>query len=250
MHQGSMERNKIVTGNKETPARYQPQHHASHHHSGPFLETRGHTIPWAAFYDRLVNLLSFGKEKSLRQQIIAVARLKSGEKVLDVGCGTGSLALVAKAEVGPAGQIYGTDASPEMIDVARKKASQAGIDVTFQVDLIEQITFADNQFDVVLSSFMMHHLPDDLKREGLAEVYRVLKPGGRLLVVDIESSTGGSLIQRLSELMVQLHGGHTAMQNNVKRLIPFLEAAGFTNVETGRINRQTSFIAGKKAITG
>ena len=54
-------------------------------------------------------------------------------------------------------------------------------------------------------------------------------------------------MQRLSELMIQLHGGHAAMQNNVKKLIPFVEAAGFTDVETAKINRQFSYIAGQKA---
>ncbi len=142
----------------------------------------------------------------------------------------------------------GIDAAPEMIDVARRKAARAGVDITFQVDLIENITFPDNQFDVVLSSFMMHHLPDDLKRKGLAEIYRVLKPGGRLLIVDIESS-GKSAIRRLSNLIVHLHGGHTAMQDNVKKLAPMMEATGFTTVETEEINRQVSFVAGMKATT-
>ncbi|MCH8070262.1 MAG: methyltransferase domain-containing protein, partial [Candidatus Marinimicrobia bacterium] len=117
----------------------------------------------------------------------------------------------------------------------------------FQVDLVENITFPDNQFDVVLSSFMMHHLPDDLKREGLAEIYRVLKPGGRLMIVDLESSSGGSVIQKISDFMIQLHGGHTVMQNNVKKLAPLMETAGLTALKTEKINRQVSYIAGKKA---
>ena len=167
--------------------------------------------------------------------------------MLDVGCGTGDLTMVAKALAGPTGEVVGTDASPQMIDRAQRKAAQSGVDVTFQIDLIENMTFPDNQFDVVLSSLTMHHLPDDLKREGLAEIYRVLKPGGRILIVDIESSSSSSIVPRLSDLVIQLHGGHTAMQNNVKKLIPFVETAGFTGVETDKINRQFSFLAGKKA---
>jgi len=213
----------------------------------PVAKTKGLLIPWAAFYDTVVWLLSLGKGQAIRQATAKLAQIKPGDRVLDVGCGTGDLTLAAKVLAGPTGQVYGTDASAAMIDLARRKATRAGVDVTFQVDLIESITFSDNQFDGVLSSLMMHHLPDDLKRQGLAEIYRVLKPDGRLLIVDMESSSSGSVIQRFSDLMIQLHGGHTAMENNVQKLIPFMETAGFTSVETGKINRQLSFIAAQKA---
>lgn len=216
-------------------------------HSQSTPQTKGQTIPWASFYDAVVWLLSLGKGRAIRKATVELAQIKPGDRVLDVGCGTGDLTMAAKAVTGPTGEVYGTDASPEMIDLARRKATRTGVDVTFQIDLIENMTFPDNQFDVVLSSLMMHHLPDDLKREGLAQIYRVLKPGGRLLIVDMESSPSGSVLRRLSDVMIQLHGGHTAMQNNVKKLIPLVEAAGFTNVETNKINRQLSFIAGKKA---
>ena len=212
----------------------------------PAPKTSGRTIPWASFYDVVVWLLSFGKIQALRKVIVGRAQIEPGERVLDVGCGTGDLAMAAKALAGPTGQVFGTDASPKMIAVARRKAAKAGVDVNFQVDLIEDISFPGNHFDVVLSSFMMHHLPDDLKRMGLAEIYRVLKPGGRILIVDMQSSSGGSVGQRLSEFMIQVHGGHTMMKDNVKKLLPFVEVAGFTSVETDKINRQISFIAGKK----
>jgi demethylmenaquinone methyltransferase/2-methoxy-6-polyprenyl-1,4-benzoquinol methylase/phosphoethanolamine N-methyltransferase len=215
------------------------------HHPAP--KTRGQTIPWASFYDTVVWLLSFGKGRAMRNATIKLAQIKPGDSVLDVGCGTGDLAMVAKSLAGPTGEVVGADASPKMIDVARRKASRIGVDVTFQVDLIEKISFPDDYFDIVMSSLVMHHLPDDLKHEGLAEIYRVTKPGGRVLVVDMESSPGGSLGQRLSDLMIQVHGGHKAMGDNVKKLIPIVEAAGFKSVDTGVINRQLSFIAGKKA---
>jgi len=85
-------------------------------------------------------------------------------------------------------------------------------------------------------------LPDELKRAGLAEIYRVVKPGGRLLIVDMQSTSGGSLLQRLSDFMITIHGGHTTMQDNVSRQIPFVEAAGFTDIKSDKVNRQLSYI--------
>lgn len=209
-------------------------------------ETEGHTIPWASFYDFSVKLVSFGKDRELRDEIIKIAGIQPGESVLDVGCGTGELTLAAKSLTGSTGEVHGLDASLNMIEYARQKAVQKGADIEFRVGLIENISFPDNHFDIVLSSLMMHHLPEDLKKKGLAEIFRVLAPAGRLLVVDIESTPGGSLVQRLSELIIQVHGGHGRMQEAVKKLAPFAGEAGFVNVETGRINRQFSFMKGEK----
>ena len=115
---------------------------------------------------------------------LELSEVRPGQKLLDVGCGTGSLAIVAKAKAGPDGEVHGIDAAPGMIKVALRKADNAGTDVRFQVGLIEGIPFPDDQFDLALSTFMLHHLPDDLKRKGFAEIYRVLKPGGHFLTVD------------------------------------------------------------------
>ncbi len=210
--------------------------------------TKGRTLRWASFYDAVVRLLSFGKDKAIRRKTVEFARISPGDYVLDVGCGTGDLTIAAKKIAGPNGNVIGTDASPEMIQVARRKAERDVADVTFRVDLIENISYPDNHFDLVLSSLMMHHLPEDLKSRGLAEIYRVLKPGGRLLIVDMESSSGGSWVYKFSDFMIQLHGGHTRMKDYVKKLVPLVERTGFTNVETDRINRQLSFISGKKRL--
>ena len=211
--------------------------------------TQGRTIPWDSFYDTIVKLMSFGKDKAIRQASIELAQIKPGDKVLDVGCGTGDLTLEAKKLAGPTGEVYGTDASPIMIEQAQQKAARTNVNVIFQVGLVEKIDFPENQFDVVLSSLMMHHLPDDLKRAGLAEINRVLKPGGRLLIIDMQSTAGGSLWQRLSDFMITVHGGHTTMQNNVSRQIPFVEKAGFTNTKSDKLNRQFSFILAWKPLS-
>ena len=102
-------------------------------------------------------------------------------------------------QVGPAGEVVGIDASPEMIDVAARKAARSRrrqSNVKFNVESVEALSFQDASFDVVLSSLMMHHLPGDLKARALAEIRRVLRPGGRLVVVDMQPSgtaKGGKL---------------------------------------------------------
>ena len=123
--------------------------------------------------------------------------------VLEVGCGTGEVAQRAQVRVGPAGRVSGIDPSAQMIDVASKKAARAGLDIDYRVAAIEALPYPDSSFDVVLSSLMMHHLPDELKSAGLAEVRRVLKPGGRLLIVDFKRPR--RWLSRLAMRLV-LHG--------------------------------------------
>jgi demethylmenaquinone methyltransferase/2-methoxy-6-polyprenyl-1,4-benzoquinol methylase/phosphoethanolamine N-methyltransferase len=148
--------------------------------------THGRTIGWwAPFYDACGWLMSFGRLPDLRKETLRIAGLQPGESILDVGCGTGSLTLMAAEQLGPDARVAGIDASPEMIEQARKKASKKKREVDFRVAPIEQLPYGDAEFDAVLSSLMLHHLPDDLKAQGLAEVHRVLKPGGRLVVLDL-----------------------------------------------------------------
>src|SRR5262245_42227458 len=101
--------------------------------------TAGRTIRWAQHYDTVVTLMTVGRARTMRQATINLAHIQPGERVLDVGCGTGDLTLLAKSAAGPTGEVYGIDASPEMIQVAHRKAAQAGIDIAFQVEVIERL---------------------------------------------------------------------------------------------------------------
>ena len=216
-----------------------PHTHGTEHNHG--LQTEGNVIRWAGLYDHVVNVLAMGKEAELRQLTVELAQVQPGEKILDVGCGTGSLTIAAKAQAGAGGEVVGTDAAREMIDVARQKAAAAGADVTFQPGVIEKIAFPDNEFDLVLSSLMMHHLPgDELKQRGLAEVYRVLKPNGRLLIVDFMPPTN-----LLNRAMMTLRLGHFMSQDN--DLAAMMQTAGFTEIETGNVKyKWLSFVRGHK----
>ncbi len=202
----------------------------SHPHTQTAPITQGRTIGWANHYDLVVKLFTFGRENTLRNQTIHQAAIAKGAAVLDVGCGTGTLTLLAKTEAGDSGRVHGIDASPEMIAVAQQKAVQQKQEVDFQTGVIEALPFSDGTFDVVLSSLMFHHLPTDLKQRGLAEIYRVLKPGGRLLVVDMTHPT--TLMQRLS-MMVLVHRGLTG---DVHDLLPVMEKIGFAGNQAGSLS--------------
>jgi demethylmenaquinone methyltransferase/2-methoxy-6-polyprenyl-1,4-benzoquinol methylase/phosphoethanolamine N-methyltransferase len=200
----------------------------------------------ARFYDVVTNLLLLGHEPVLRAMTLDLAGVQPGERVLEVGCGTGSLALAAARRVAAdgaaSGTVCGIDPDPTMIGVARKKAAKARLDVAFEVGLIEKLPYGAAEFDVVLSSLMLHHLPTDLQTLGLAEVRRVLKPGGRFLAVDFETS--GSPMAH--SLMSHLVGHYRAHQAGLSHLQPTLAAAGFTEVRTGPTRmRLLAYLAGR-----
>jgi len=144
--------------------------------------------------------------------------------VLDVGCGTGTLAIAIKPQVGT-GEVHGIDASPEMIQVAKEKAAKDGSDIDFRVALIEAIPFSEASFDLVTSTLMLHHLPDDLKAKGFLEIRRVLKPGGRFMAMDF-AADGHSPLGHLLSIF-----GHSRGESMVDKLTPMLKDAGFSDVE-------------------
>ena len=191
--------------------------------------TSGKVIHWARFYDAVAFLVSFGREKRMRRETVERAGVSPGQSVLDVGCGTGSLTLAAKTAAGSTGQVHGIDPSPEMIDVSRRKAARARADIDFRVGVVEDLPFPDKSFDVVLSSLMLHHLPDDLKRKAFAEIARVLKPGGIFFAVDLAAGSHASLGRRLASHFMP------KSQDDLASLTPVLAEAGFRDVTTGHM---------------
>lgn len=175
------------------------------------VHQQGQMGRWALWYDLLMTALTVGREKKLRNMEIELSRMKPGDFVLEIGCGTGTLTLAAKVLVGPSGSVTGIDLAPEMVDRAQKKAARKGVDVLFKVGSIAAIPFQDNCFDVVMCSFMIFHMPDDVQRKGIAEIARVLRPGGHLFIFDAVS---------------------------LDPLVPVLEENGMTDIERG----QTKFI--------
>jgi ubiquinone/menaquinone biosynthesis C-methylase UbiE len=146
--------------------------------------TRGITIRWARFYDLMLAAGTLGREHAMRERLVDLAELREGERVLDVGCGTGTLTMSAKRRVGASGEVCGVDAAVEMVARARHKSAAAGLEIEFRAAVAESLPFVDASFDAVLTCLMLHHLPPDLREVALREMRRVLRPAGRLLVVE------------------------------------------------------------------
>lgn len=181
----------------------------------------------APFYDLLANLMTFGQVRRLRRMTLDQALLEPGNSLLDVGCGTGGVTLPARTRVGRNGSAAGIDPAPEMIAIARRKAKRAGLEIDFRIGVIESLPFPDNTFDVVTSSLMMHHLPPHLQAKGLAEIRRVLKPGGRILIADMRRPST-SPMKRFFGMLLQ-HGHSNRF--GVEDLLKPLKEAGFGAVE-------------------
>ena len=111
-----------------------------------------------------------------------------------------------------------------MIAIARRKAERAGLEIDFRVGVIESLPFPDRTFDAVTSSLMMHHLPEHLRVKGLAEIQRVLKPAGRLLIADMMRPSPSSHSRFLTSLV--LHHGHN-IQFGIEDVHGLLAQAGF-----------------------
>ncbi len=159
-----------------------------HPRSAVAQRTAGITLDHAApVYDWLAPLMTLGSEHRLHKQVVARLALDRPADVLDIGCGTGTLtrqiydALPADAPR----RVCGVDAAEAMIAVAQKKAG-ARPGLAFAAALAEELPYPDGSFDRVLSTFFFHHLNYELKVKSLAEIARVLRPGGQAAILDVD----------------------------------------------------------------
>ncbi|HEX7966899.1 MAG TPA: methyltransferase domain-containing protein [Stellaceae bacterium] len=186
--------------------------------------TGGKVFHWPMAYDLLLRLFWGRAEPQYRSKLLGLARLGAGESVLDVGCGTGTLAIAAKRRVGPTGKVLAIDASRQMVARARRKAAAAAADIDVQMTAAETLPFPDATFDAVLSTTVLHCLPDEARRRAIREMRRVLKPDGRLLLVDFAGPA-----TRRRTLMGRLND-HRHFDLN--EIVPILRDAGFARVES------------------
>jgi demethylmenaquinone methyltransferase/2-methoxy-6-polyprenyl-1,4-benzoquinol methylase len=146
---------------------------------------------WVQFYDMLLNLIFYfpcGGESSFRKRCVDFASTSSGDQVLDVCCGTGTLTYLIASQVGPDGQVIGVDLSESVIEIARKK--RRDVSVAFQIAEAENLPFASDRFDKCFISFGLHEMPKQARRNTLREICRTLRHSGHFFIVDYNLPEG------------------------------------------------------------
>ena len=133
------------------------------------------------FYDFIQKYIV--RDIRYKSLLVEQANIQPGHHVLDLGCGTGTLAIMAK-QAQPDAEVTGLDADPDMLKVARYKAAQQNVPVTFDIGFTNTLPYPSASFDRVLSSIMIHHLKTPDKKRTAHEIFRVLKPGGHLHIID------------------------------------------------------------------
>jgi len=188
------------------------------------------------FYDPLVRLTL--RERRFKEDLITEAAIRSGQRVLDLGCGTGTLTLMIK-ERHPGAEVSGVDGAPEILELARRKASRAGLGIGWVEGLASALPYPVGSFDRVLSSLLFHHLRREDKRKALAEARRVLRPGGELHLADWGKAQNP--LMRAAFLLVQALDGFETTADNAEGALPgLIQEAGFAGV-TESSRRMTLF---------
>lgn len=197
---------------------------ASQH--GRFVPALGHD--WlTSLYDPVLRLTT--RERTFKLRLLASARLDDAQSMLDLGCGTGTFAVMAK-RAHPRVDVVGLDIDPQILGIARAKAATEAVDVHFLEGSAERLPFSDGTFDRVTSSLFFHHLSMAMKARTASEALRVLSPGGELHVADW--GVPANLVMRALFVPVQLLDGFENTNDNVRgELLPVFDVAGFESVE-------------------
>ncbi len=165
------------------------------------------------------------QEDLLRNRLILEAGILPGMHVLDLGCGTGTLTILIK-QSHLMSHVYGLDADPQILEIARSKAKQDETRITLEQGMAYQLPFPRAWFDRVLSSLVLHHLTVDEKQLALSEVHRILRPGGKFVFLDFGVPRGA-----YAQLVAQFMRRTEHVDDNVRGLLPgLLKGAGFVNI--------------------
>jgi ubiquinone/menaquinone biosynthesis C-methylase UbiE len=186
-------------------------------------------VDWALpLYDPLLKLL--GGDKA-RQVLLDQTAAQLMRCVLDIGCGTGTLAVLIKQRY-PDVDFVGLDPDPKALGRAARKARGVPVSIRFDRGSSDALPYPDASFDRVFSSFMLHHLRPDQRGRTLREVFRVLASGGSFHLLDFERAEGSALLARV------VQSSHHLEHNSEQRIIALLREAGFRSankIMTGKM---------------
>jgi ubiquinone/menaquinone biosynthesis C-methylase UbiE len=193
--------------------------------SRTYIPAAGHD--WAlALYYPIAKLLG---GDAARRRILEQAPILPGHRVLDIGCGTGTLVILIK-HLYPDADVIGFDPDPKVLARARRKAARASVSVQFDQGFAAALPYPEASIDRVLSSFMFHHLQGDDKEEMLREARRVLRPDGTLNLLDFDGPDAGAdgFLMRLPPLR------HHLKDNSEDHILGLMQQAGFAGVRKVR----------------
>jgi SAM-dependent methyltransferase len=178
-------------------------------------------------YDPVVALTS--REGRFKELLVEQAAPAAGQRILDLGCGTGTLAIQVKQRE-PGAEVVGLDADPEMLGRAEDKAARAGVEITLTEGFSNELPFEDASFDRILSTLFFHHLDPEPKRRTAREIARVLRKGGELHVADWGRPSDP--LMRAAFLGIRLLDGFANTEDNYRGALPVIfEEAGLEGAE-------------------
>lgn len=212
-------------------------------HGAPDSRTPGILIPHGPGHDVLTAVFFGGRRRRVYTELAALSGAGPGDRVLDVGCGSGYLTRVMAKAVGPTGAAEGVDPSPDGIARARRVTRLANC--TFSEGIAEALDAPDGAYDVVVSSLVIHHLPERLRPQAIGEMSRVLRGGGRVLIADLRPPAtllGRTLVGRLMSPAMRDYPVHL--------LEPMAREAGFEQVDAGEVRPWIRYVKAMKPTGG
>lgn len=176
-------------------------------------------------YELFANVMLLGQRARIWDGLVALSGAGPGDRVLDVGCGTGYFARRISPAIEPGGTVVGIDPSRPMLDYARRHARA---NCTFQAAGAQRLPFDDGSFDLVVSSLAFHHFPVDHRAEAVREMFRVLRPGGKVFIADFRPPSGPVL-----STIVAASTAHAMADNNADEIRGLIHDSGFTITAAG-----------------
>ena len=185
------------------------------------------------FFDLFIQLTT--RELTFKRRLVKEAHIEKNHQVLDLGCGTGTLTILIK-KTHPEAEVVGIDGDSRVLEIAQAKVARAGLRIKLEQGMAFELPYCDNSFDRVLSSLLLHHLAQENKIKTLNEVFRVLRPGGELLLADF-GKPSNAIMFLVSLVMRRLE----ETQDLIKGLLPeMLHRGGFEMV--GEVSRYMMMI--------